>query len=79
MHDFTASVIHEDRMRELRGEADRFRLVRGAQPTGKQGVLSRFVGLVRGQLGRLAMPRRTASAAASTRPETPSLPRIFDT
>lgn len=79
MHDYTARIIHVDRMAELRREADAYRLAHLARAGRRQGALRSVIGLVRAQVGRAVIPRRTASAAASTRPATPSLPRIFDT
>ena len=79
MHDYTARIIHEDRMAELRNEADAYRLARVA-PAGRQpGTLRSLLNLVRAQVGRVVIPSRSASAAASTRPATPSLPRMLDT
>jgi hypothetical protein len=79
MHEYTARIIHTDRMAELRREADAYRLAR-IVPAGRRRRTLRFVlELFRAQLGRAVIPRRTASAAASTRPPTPSLPRMLDT
>jgi len=79
MHDYTARIIHADRMAELRSEADAYRLARAAKANRQRGTLRSVFDLVRAQVGRAVIPRRTASAAASTRPATPSLPRMFDT
>ena len=79
MHDYTARIIHQGRMAELTREADAYRLSRLARASRRQGALRFVIGLVRAQVGRVVIPSRTASAAASTRPATPSLPRIFDT
>lgn len=79
MHDFTARIIHEDRMAQFNHEADAHRLARQARAGHGQKALRALLGLVRAQFGRVVSPSRTASAAASTRPATPSLPRTFDT
>jgi hypothetical protein len=79
MHDYTARIIHEDRMAKLRGDADAHRLAQLARTSGQPGVMRSVIGLVRAQLGRFVIPSRRASAAASTRPATPSLPRMLDT
>jgi hypothetical protein len=79
MNDFAARIIHEDRMVGHHREADAHRLAQLAQVGRQRTALRSLIGLVRVQVGRVVTPKRTASAAASTRPATPSLPRMFDT
>lgn len=79
MHDSTARILHDDRVSELRQEADAYRLARQARDGTQLSATRRLIGFVQAQVGRVVIPRRTASAAASTRPETSSLARMLDT
>ena len=85
MHDYTVQRIHDDRMRDLEREADRSAVAaiarQGRQRQGFRVGASRWLTalLAWPSGGGVAIPSRTASAAASARRLTPSLARIFET